>query len=250
MTIHQPLTQSRTLGPQFAALADDTEESILGSSLHQGAITTLHDGLDACGHGRGLPWFVGNQIRMVILRAGARAASLSPDILIHPTLGTGSRDSIIVAADGPPALVIEIASPSTAVGRDLAEGTPKAKPAAYAALGIPEYLVFDPVGEFVKARLWARKLGPHGYIPWEAEADGRWHSALGIAFAPQDAFLRVYDQDGQLVPTGPELRHQIAEQERRIAERDQRLAERDRNIADRDQRIAVLEAELRRLRGE
>ena len=123
MTIHQPLTlgQSLTLGPQFAELADDTEESILGSSLHQGAITTLHDGLDACGHGRGLPWFVGNQIRMVILRVGRRAASLSPDILIHPTLGTGSRDSIIVAADGPPALVIEIASPSTAAGRDLAD---------------------------------------------------------------------------------------------------------------------------------
>jgi len=245
MTIHQPLILGQTLalGLQFAELADDTEESILGSSLHQGAITTLHDGLDACGHGRGLPWFVGNQIRMMILRVGRRAASLSPDILIHPTLGTGSRDSIIVAADGPPALVIEIASPSTAAGRDLAEGTPRAKPAAYAALGIPEYLVFDPVGEFVKTRLWARKLGPTGYIPWEPEADGRWHSALGIAFAPQDSILRVYDQDGQLVPTGPELRHQIAEQERRLADRDQRLA-------DRDQRIAALEAELRRLRGE
>ncbi|HEY8600264.1 MAG TPA: Uma2 family endonuclease [Thermomicrobiales bacterium] len=250
MTIHQPPTQPRTLGPQFAELADDTEESILGSSLHQGAITTLHDGLDACGHGRGLPWFVGNQIRMVIPRVGRRAASLSPDICVHPTLGTGSRDSIIVAADGPPALVIEIASPSTAAGRDLAEDTPRAKPAAYAALGIPEYLVFDPVGEFVTTHLWARKLGPDGYIPWEPEADGRWHSALGIAFTPQGSLLRVYDQDGQLVPTGPELRHQIAEQERRLADRDRRLADRERRIADRDRRIAALEAELRRLRGE
>ncbi len=51
MTIKQTIA----LGPQFAVLTDDTEESILGSSLHQGAITVLHDSLDACGRGRGLP---------------------------------------------------------------------------------------------------------------------------------------------------------------------------------------------------
>ncbi len=216
------IEQTSALGPQFAALADDTEESILGSSLHQGAITVLHDSLDACGRGRGLPWFVGNQIRMLIPRVGSRLLTLSPDLLIHPTLSSGSRDSIIVAADGPPALVLEIASPSTARARDLAEGTPRGKPAAYAALGIAEYLVFDPVGDYIPARLWARRLGPDGYEPWEPGDDGRWHSALGISFVPDDAFLRVHDQDGQLVLTGPELR------------------ERNRQ----------LEAEVRRLRGE
>lgn len=225
MTIGQTIA----LGPQFAALADDTEESILGSSLHQGAITVLHDSLDACGRGRGLPWFVGNQIRMLIPRVGGRIASLSPDLLIHPTLSSGSRDSIIVAADGPPALVIEIASPSTARPRDLAEGTPRGKPLAYAALGIAEYLVFDPVGDFVPDHLWARKLGPRGYEPWQPEADGRWHSALGIAFVPDDAFLRVHDQDGNLVLTGPELRERNRRQQGEIA---------------------ALEAEVRRLRGE
>jgi len=92
--------------------------------------------------------------------------------------------------------VIEIAGPSTARARDLAEGTPRGKPAAYAALGIAEYLVFDPVGDYVPDRLWARKLGPDGYEPWERAADGRWHSALGISFVPDDAFLRVHDQDG------------------------------------------------------
>jgi len=232
------MTIARTiaLGLQFAALADDTEDSILGSSLHQGAITVLHDSLDACGRGRGLPWFVGNQIRMLIPRVGGRLLTLSPDLLIHPTLSSGSRDSIIVAADGPPALVLEIASPSTARARDLAEGTPRGKPAAYAALGIAEYLVFDPVGDYVPLRLWARRLGPDGYEPWEPGDDGRWHSALGISFVPDDAFLRVHDQDGQLVLTGPELR-----------ERNRRLAD----IAnERQGQIVALEAELRRLRGE
>ena len=216
------IERTRILGPEFAPLADDTEESIVGSSLHQGAMVGLHDSLDACGRGRGLPWFVGNQIRLLVPRVGGRLLTLSPDLLIHPTLSSGSRDSIIVAADGPPALVIEIASPSTARARDLAEGTPRGKPAAYAALGIAEYLVFDPVGDDVPDRLWARRLGPDGYMPWGPDADGRWHSALGISFFPDDAFLRVHDQDGQLVLTGAELR------------------ERNRQ----------LEAELRRLRGE
>lgn len=232
MTIERTIA----LGPEFAVLADDTEESILGSSLHQGAITVLHDSLDACGRGRGLPWFVGNQIRMLIPRNGGRLLTLSPDLLIHPTLSSGSRDSIIVAADRPPALVIEIASPSTARARDLAEGTPRGKPAAYAALGIAEYLVFDPVSDFVPTGLWARRLGPDGYEPWERAADGRWHSALGISFRPDDAFLRVHDQDGQLVLTGAELR-----------ERNRRLAE---IVSERQGQIAALEAELRRLRGE
>jgi Uma2 family endonuclease len=191
MTTHQTIM----LGPEFAGLTDDTEESILGSSLHQGAITTLDDGLNACGPQRGLPWFVGNQIRMIIPRQGQRVLYLSPDILVHPTLGSGTRDSIVVAADGPPALAIEVASPSTALGRDLNEAAPDAKPAAYAALGILEYIVFDPVGEFLTDRVRAWHLGPHGYLSWQADANGRWVSrALGVAFAPHGFLPRVYDQ--------------------------------------------------------
>src|SRR3954467_10165231 len=158
MTTHQTLM----LGPEFAGLTDDTEESILGSSLHQGAITTLDDGLNACAPQRGLPRFVGNQIRMLIPRQGHRILSLSPDILVHPTLGSGSRDSLTPAADGPPALAIEVASPSTALSRDLDQDAPDAKPATYAALGILEYIVFDPVGEFLTERVRARHLGPRG----------------------------------------------------------------------------------------
>lgn len=62
-----------------------------------------------------------------------------------------------------------------------------------------------------------------------ARGHGRWHSALGISFVPDGSFLRVHDQDGQLVLTGLELRAQ--------------------NRRQLDQ-LAALEAELRRLHGE
>lgn len=254
MTMHQLIM----LGPEFAGLTDDTEESILGSSLHQGAITTLDDGLNACGPQRGLPWFVGNQIRMVIPRLGHRSVNLSPDILVHPTLGSGSRDSLILAADGPPALVVEVASPSTALARDLNEDAPNAKPAAYAALGILEYIVFDPLGEFLPDRIRAWHLGPRGYLPWGPELNGHWASrALGISFAPHGFLLRVYDQKGQLVPLSAESRAQNAElraQNQRLSdlanEASARVAEQERRAAEQALQIATLQAELRKLRGE
>lgn len=217
------VAQTVVLGREFAALPDDTEETLVGSSLHQGAIATLYTSLTLCARRRGLPWFVGNQLVMVVRREGGRPYMPSPDILVHPTLGGGSRSSLILAADGPPALVIEVASPSTAAEQDLNLLSPAGKPGAYAAMGVREYLVFDPVGDIVADQVWARRAGPSGFVPWLPEADGRWVSAaLGIAFRPQGFLLRVHDQDGRLVPTADEL----------------------------DDRVAQLEAELRRLRGE
>jgi hypothetical protein len=88
----------------------------------------------------------------------------------------------------------------------------------------PEYLVFDPIGDFIPDQVLARRLGPDGpYESWLPDpATGRWHSALGVSFAPQGLLLRVYDPDGSLIPTMDELENEIV----------------------------ALQAELRRLRGE
>lgn len=226
------------LGAEFDTLQDDTEEMLVGTSLHQGAITALYTSLTLCGPHRGLPWFVGNQIKIVIPRERNKAPYIpSPDILVHPTLTSGSRSSLILAADGPPALAIEVASPSTALEHDLNLTSPTGKPQVYAAIGVVDYLVFDPAGEILGTQVWARRAGPQGFGPWEPTADGRWVSAaLNIAFQPQGILLRVYDQEGKLVPLVTELAD-------RVVERDQQLTEYAR-------RLAVLEEELRRLRGQ
>ena len=223
------LRQFVALGPEFDHLPNDTEESLVGTSLHQAAITALYTSLILCGPHRGLPWFVCNQLMIVIPRQGGQGPYMpSPDILVHPTLTNGSRSSLILAADGPPALVIEVVSAATALERDLNLASPRGKPQVYEAAGVREYLVFDPVGDIIPAQVWARRAGSGGFVLWEPEADGRYASAaLGIAFQPHGLLLRVYDQDGQLVPLTEELADQVAERERRLAE---------------------LEAELRRLR--
>lgn len=224
------VTRPVALGPEFDTLPDDTEETLVGTSLHQGAITALYTSLTLCGPRRGLPWFVGNQLKVVVPRQGSRAPyQPSPDNMVHPTLTSGSRSSLILAADGPPALVIEVASPATAVERDVDLTAPTGKPRVYETIGVGEYLVFDPAGTILGTQVWARRASPRGFVPWEPEAGGRWASAaLGIAFEPHGLLLRVYDQEGMLVPLIDELADLVEEQARRLA---------------------ALEAEVRKLRG-
>ena len=49
------IVQTAALGPEFDTLQDDTEETLVGTSLHQGAITALYTSLNLCGPRRGLP---------------------------------------------------------------------------------------------------------------------------------------------------------------------------------------------------
>lgn len=232
------VTRTIALGPEFDLFRDDDEETLVGSSSHQGAIVALYEGLGNCGRGLGLPWFVGNQLTLLIRREGRKPPlQPSPDILVHTTLAAGHRSSLDVVKDGPPALVIEVLSPATALDRDLNAGVPIGKPRVYAAAGIPEYLVFDPLAEFLPGRVRAWRLSPRGVVPWLPDTRGRWVSdALGVSFAPQGPLLRVYDGDDRLMPI--------------YAEAIDTIAARERAIADRDREIAALQAELRRLRGE
>jgi hypothetical protein len=229
------VAQLIALGPEFDTFQDDTEESVVGSSLHQAAITSLYGSLILCGPHRGLPWFIGNQTEIIIPRQGnMRSAKASPDICVHPTLTNASRTSLILASDGPPVLAIN----------DINLVDPKGKPSVYQAIGITEYLVFDPTGAILGTPVWARRAGASGFTPWEPTPDGRWTSAaLGVSFEPQGLFLRVYDQDGALVPVVTEFVDIIAERTRQLEERDRQLGERDR-------RLAELEAEMRALRGD
>jgi len=245
-------------------LPDDTEESVMGTMLHQIAIRTLSEMLEVLREEQGAPWSVVSQvaIRGFRKRSGAAYAPM-PDVFLHARAVPHDVTEISLAAYGPPLLVAEVASPTTYL-RDLG-----LKAEAYARGGVGEYVVFDTDGRLLGARgpVWAQRLGgPEAGAsrPWRAEGDGRWHSALGFALAPQGTLLRVYDGAGVAVPSQTEehrLRKQ-AEYGQREAERRQQEAERrrqeaeygqqeaDRRRQEAERRAADLEAELRRLRGQ
>jgi Uma2 family endonuclease len=224
------------LPAQFNHLDDDTEESVVGSSLHQDAITQLYVSLQLASHEQ---WLVSNQLTIVIMREGALPYRPIPDLFVHMTARPAHRTSLPIAMDGPPALIVEVASPTT-VDNDINIHTGKA--GVYAEIGVAEYLVFDPTGEDLGTLVWARRAGPGGFVPWEPDANGRWVSTVvGVSFAPVGALLRVYDRNGALVPLASEQAILLVQQERQ-------LAENERQLAERDQRLAALEEELRRLK--
>jgi Uma2 family endonuclease len=225
------------LGPEFDLLPDDTEEALLGSMIHQGVIVSSVNSLGRVNRRERRGWAIGNQLKLIIPRQpGQRPYSPSPDIIVHTSpLISAQQGSLNINVYGPPALAMEICSPSTALEHDLDTFNPDAKPRAYARAGIPEYLVFDPTGDLIPELIRAWRLGPpDSYVPWLPDpVTGRWHSALGISFAPEGVRLRVYDSAGNVVPDNDEMDDLLEAQ---------RL--------EYEARIAALEAELRRQRGE
>ncbi len=218
-------------------LPDDTEEDLVGSSLHQLAITTLYDSLRLAGPDRGLPWCVGNQLTLAIPRPNGSVYRPSPDILVHPTAGAMDRTEFDTRVEGAPALIAEVVSPTT-WWRDIDR-----KAAWYAYVGVQEYFVFDPTGDQLGARVWARRLVGRSFEHWSTGPDGRWASAaLGITLDVQETLVRVYDGQGSLVPT-------ISEQARRLAEHDRMLARQQAEHDRMQEEIARLQAELRALKG-
>lgn len=204
------------LGPEFDHLEDDQGETLGNASYHQDTAIAVRECLRFYGRQRGLAWYVSYQTPLTTRRLdNAYPTTFTPDVFIHTTHGSASFDALDVDEEGTPALIIEVLNPATGLATDL---NPEGKLGAYAAMGVAEYLTFDPIGEMVLEQLRAWRLGVDGaYIPWEPSAAWRWQSALGIAFAPQGLRLRLFDEGGAPVPDVDELDQGFDEQARELA---------------------------------
>ena len=160
---------------------------------------------------------------LVYPQRGNPRKSRAPDVLVALGVGTHKRMSYFVWREGkPPDWVLEVASHSTKE-KDLGE-----KRDDYAAMGVPEYWLFDPIGGQFNGmpRLQGLKLVDGVYRPIAARVVGGKKvirsEVLGLDVRRDGELLRFRDPK-----TGQDIRHQ-AESEARVAE---------------------LEAELRRLRA-
>ena len=182
---------------------------------------------------------------LVYPEEGNNKNSIAPDVLVALELGTESRASYFVWKEGkPPDWVLEVASPSTqAEDRG-------GKWRRYAAMGVPEYWLFDPKGDAYPRgtpRLQGLQLVEGEYVPLPSLlADGARlirSGVLGLDVRVEGELLRFRDATtGRDVPHRPEVaaaaaRHQ-ASAKRESARRETAEA-----------RVAQLEAELRRSRG-
>ena len=246
-------------------LPDDTEESVVGADWHQEAITNLWSGLRDVARGQGWPWHVGNQLTLVAWHPDGTRWRPIPDIMVHPQAGPARRGEMDAHGEGLPALIIEVASPSTYLS-DVTVALPTrerpdAKGYEYLALPLPEYLVFDPTGDLLPGQVRAWQVVKGQGQTWEPDAEGRYHSqTLNVSFRPDGFFLRVFDPAGAPVPLDHESGDIIERLARRVDQSDaemravmQRAEQETRAVLERaqtaEQELASLRAWIARQRG-
>ena len=91
-----------------------------------------------------------------------------------------------------PAVVFELTSRSTR-REDL-----RSKYDLYERLGVTEYFLFDPLGEYLRPPCRGYRLHQGRYRPLSPAADGSlWSAVLGLALHERGEQLRLYDPAGQ-----------------------------------------------------
>lgn len=118
---------------------------------------------------------------------GDPASRRSPDVFIVRGIEKRDRRSFKTWEEAAtPCLVVEVTSKGTWLEDT---GTKKA---LYESLGVQEYLLFDPLEEYLKPRFQVFGLERRGYAPRDLALDGSYRSpALGITFRPTASLLRV-----------------------------------------------------------
>lgn len=245
---------------------DDTEESVLGTPWHQYTITNVRWGINevaACetAPGGAAPWQALSQTMITgLARPDGSRYTVLPDVFVYPRQMDLYRGSIPFETEGPPALVVEVASDSTYDSDlDLRAG----KGWSYAHAGVREYLVLDPTGAYVPERGRGWRLSGRVYVPWRPDERGRWQSeVIGVALAVEGDLVSVYRRDGERQLREGEVQAALARGRELLARRDAELArerevraQRDEELAreravraQRDEELARKEAELAELR--
>lgn len=232
---------------------DDTEESVLGTSLHQTAIRILIAGLNEAAaittpDDAAVPWQAGGQTMVRgFRRPGGSDYTTLPDVFVYGHAWDDSRGSLHVAADGPPALIIEVLSKETyRVDLDLEQG----KGYSYARAGVREYLALDPSYAYRSEGGEGWQLEGGVYTPWRRDSAGRWVSAiLPLSIGLEGARPAVYASDGHRLLREGEVERALRE-ERRLREGavERALREERRLREANERRLGEALAEQERLR--
>ena len=178
---------------------------------------------------------------------------VAPDVFVVQGVRNRQRRIYKLWEEGVvPAVVFELTSRSTR-GDDL-----RSKYDLYERLGVTEYFLFDPLGEYLRPPCRGYRLHQGRYRPLVAAEDGSlWSAVLRLALHPRREQLRLYDPARQRwLPTPQEeTMARRAAEERAGVEVAARQAAEQRATVEADARqvaesqVAAAEAELARLRA-
>jgi Uma2 family endonuclease len=170
---------------------------------------------------------------------GDPKARKSPDVMVVKNAAKHERRSFKTWEEqAMPSVVFEITS------RDTSREDTTSKATLYAALGIREYFLFDPLHEYLDEQFMGYRLVGSEYVAIPTNEDGEIFSTeLQAVLRPEGKLLRVVDpQTGLLVPNLEEA-VDIAEQEAQRAEQEAQRAEQEAQRAEQEAQRAEQEAQ-------
>ncbi len=201
---------------------DDTEESVMGTDLHQLTIMNLRWGMNEVVTAlttptRAAPWQVlGQTVVNGFERLDGSRYKTLPDVFVYGQPIDPRRGSVEISVDGPPLLIVEVLSEAT-YANDL--NLHASKGYSYAKAGVREYLVIDPTGEILPRQARGWRLQDGAYRPWNPDATGRWWSQeIEMALGFEDAMATVYTSDGGRQLRSGEVARELARKESELAE--------------------------------
>jgi Uma2 family endonuclease len=215
------------------------------TDVHIDALIYLREALKD--HFREAPqvYVAGNML--LYYEEGNPAACVTPDVFVVQGVAKHERRIYKVWEEGqPPAVVFEITSHSTRL-EDL--GT---KRALYAMLGVQEYFLYDPLGEYLRPPLQGYRLQEGEYQRMSSLGhEGLASQVLGLELRLEDRRLRVVHpatRERLLTPAEAQAARRAAEA-RATQEATARQAAEER-AAQAEAELQRVRAELARLRGE
>lgn len=182
---------------------------------------------------------------LLYYEAGNPAAVVVPDVFVVHGMDKHLRRTYKLWEEGqPPDIVFEFTSRSTK-REDV-----HTKPALYARLGITEYVLFDPLGEYLRPALQAFRLQQGQYAPVEIVHNTFTSEVLELGVHAEGRHLLFSTPAGErLLMASEAFEARRAEADARQAEAKARRAEAKARRAA-EQRVRDTQAELERLRAE
>ena len=199
------------------------EETVTESSLHFRVLNYLYCALDERYRERTDVFVVGNHF--VYWVDGDQDQRQAPDIFVCFGAEDVDRKSYRVGVSGPaPQVVIEVTSESS---RLTDQGT---KRGAYEIMGVEEYYLFDPLGEYITGKLRGFRREQDILLP-VVGAD-LYSPRLDLDLKVEGQLLRLYDHaSGRPLGSYREERAR-AEQERARADQEKARADQEKTRAD------------------
>jgi Uma2 family endonuclease len=200
------------------------------TEIHIREIIYLFEALDE--HLRSVPdVYVGADMLLYYVQGNPRLFVV-PDVFVTRGVPRGERRIYKLWEEGrPPSLIVEVTSDSTR-NEDISR-----KKSLYEQLGVEEYILYDPLQDYLCPALQGFRLVDGHYQPIPSGTDGAILSqTMGATLRIEERGIRLIDTaTGEPILSNEEVRvaHQAAKERARLAEDE----------------LARLRAELDRLRG-